>query len=196
MSTDPARRSFSGSHRFVAGAFSWLALGGAFLLIAILALAPHWLEAERLQERYVRNAIQIHGLQKEILHLDRLAKALRSDADFTSRVASSELRTAPHNQIQIALTPELVFDPRVENQDTTARPYVPKWYCSVLELVTNTNEVHRRLAASAVVLIFLSFFCLHEDGFGGGLRQICSLVSQRWSVRQGRGDEKSCRFEG
>lgn len=185
METHPSFRAVPTSHRILAGAVSWGALGGAFLIIAILALAPRWLEAERLQERYVRNAIQIHGLQKEILHLDRLATALESDAEFTARVASAELKTSPDLQVQITLTPELAFDPRDEQQAAPVRASEPRWYWPALELMAGAGEVRHRLAISAAVMIFLSFFCLHEQGPFGGVWQIGSHFFRRWEVRDG-----------
>lgn len=185
METHPSFRGVPTSHRILAGVVSWVALGGAFLIIAILALTPRWLESERLRERYVRNAIQVHGLQKEILHLDRLATALESDAEFTARVASSELKTTPDHEFQISLTPDLVFDPRAEQRTAPVRAFETGWYRPALELMAAAGEVRHRLAVSAAVMIFLSFFCLHEQGPFGGIWQMRSLIVRRWEARDG-----------
>src|SRR5690606_25300120 len=54
----------------------WVGLGGSAALLGVIILSPRWLEVERTQADYVRNARVIRDLRKENDHLDRMAHAL------------------------------------------------------------------------------------------------------------------------
>lgn len=161
----------------------WVGLGGSAALLGVIILSPRWLEVERTQADYVRNARVIRDLRKENDHLDRMAHALEFDADYRARVASKELRLRVPGEYRIALNDSLDFQTGLVIEDRPASSPAVSWHSPLLELMAMPGPVRQRMLIASVLLMLLTFFCFNERFLNGGLRSFHTLVFRQLGDR-------------
>ena len=154
----------------------WGALGMAAALYGVLVLSPRLLESERLRLRCLKNQVELVRLRKETAHLRQVSEALRSDAEFRARVASSELHVLPEGRRHLPVATGLGYDPRIP---ATAEPdpaIQPVWYYSILESLAGSPEVRWRCGSAALAILLTAFFCLNDGFFSGSLGAVIAAV--------------------
>lgn len=166
----------------------WCGLGASALLYAALLLSPRFLQYEQLRLRYQQNAAELMRLRQTTDHLARVAHALRTDPDFLTRVAASELSAVPVGGTHVPVGESLGYDARIPARDRSRpKSAALPWYLPILETVAQAPDVRLRCLLAAVILLGLSFVCLNEAFFAGGagglLRHALARLNRRYAAR-------------
>ena len=146
----------------------WCSLTIAASAYAAVALSPKFVEWTNIRQQYRDNALHLQKLEQEVLYLERVAEALRTDPEFASRIAeASTTRAAEHSPVQNnrngedRQAPDNLIPPPTS---ATQIPLLsPESMAIIRRLATNT-QLRTKLLIGAAALTLLAFTLFNDAG--------------------------------
>ena len=146
----------------------WCSLTIAASAYAAVALSPKFVEWTNVRQQYRDNALHLQKLEQEVLYLERVADALRTDPEFASRIAESSIthaavqspvpdipgnadRQAPHN-----LTPPPTTATQV--------PLLSPESMAIIRRLATSTQLRTQLLVAAAALTLLAFTLFNDAG--------------------------------
>lgn len=164
----------------------WCSLTIAASAYAAVALSPKFVEWTNIRQQYRDNALHLQKLEQEVLYLERVADALRTDPEFASRIAEASItRPAEQSPVPDNRHREDRQAPQKLSSPPTSATQVPllspKSMAIIRRLATNT-QLRTQLLVGAAALTLLAFTLFNDAGgwlvlnaFTGGFNMFVAL---------------------
>jgi hypothetical protein len=167
----------------------WCSLTIAASAYAAVALSPKFMEWTNVRQQYRDNALHLQKLEQEVLYLERVAEALRTDPEFASRIADASIThaavqsTVPNipssedRQASYNLTPPPPPPP------ATQVPLLSPESLAIIRRLATSTQLRTQLLVAAAALTLLAFTLFNDAGgwlvlntFTGGFHMAVALL--------------------
>lgn len=138
-----------------------LASGGCF---AVVALAPKYIQWQRLNEQFAVNQHHLVAVEQRTLQLRQVVAALEEDPAFVEELARVEFDAIRPGEEVIPVEPALQLDARMTaNRVAPMHGILPGWQTWLAQLAAH-QELQSVLLLTSAVLVIAAFTWLHEPG--------------------------------
>jgi cell division protein FtsB len=145
----------------------WLCLLIAAVLFGAVSLAPRVRDFIRLDHAVRQNQWELVRIEDRIEQLEGIARSLRDDTEFVSRLAQADLRAQEPNVQQIPVDEHLVLRPTTGDGGPPPPAMSLPIYLPILDTLADNRDVGNALlavAAASVIFAFTYFQDATTDG--------------------------------
>ena len=140
----------------------WLCLLVSAVLFGAVSLAPRVRDTIQLDHAYRQNQWELVRTEDQIQQMQRIATALRGDAEFLQRLAEADLHAQPPDVQQIPVDHDLVLRP-ISDSERVVTPHVPlPIYLPILDLLSDSRDVGNALLAVSAAIVIFAFTYFQE----------------------------------
>lgn len=159
---EPAQVTQSVGSFFMSVSF-WLTLTVAGTMYAAVALSPKFAAWINVRQQYVTNATRLTQLEDEVDYLERVAEALKTDAEFANRLIRANQNPDSQGTEFIPVSKGLLFGGSEAKEYKAPQVIQPAFAKVVFHLAS--HEQHRTwLLAGSAGLTLLAFTLLNDAG--------------------------------
>jgi len=140
----------------------WTCLLVSAACFAAVALAPKYLQCQRLSEQYAANQRRLAEFERQTLQLKEVVSALEKDPAFAEELARVEFDAVRPGEEVLPVDPALRLDPHAELL-TSDRPAatIHSWLPTIVVLA-NEQDVRAALLLVSALLVVVAFTWLHD----------------------------------
>jgi hypothetical protein len=140
----------------------WLCLLVSATLFGAVSLAPRVRDTIRLDHAYRQNQWELVRTEDQIQQMQRIALALRNDAEFLQRLAEADLHAQQPDVQQIPVDHHLVLRPTPDSERVATPSASLPIYLPILDLLSDNRDVGNALLAISAALVIFAFTYFQE----------------------------------